>query len=98
MKTTKDDTAFADASASREARAKLIRRLYHHRMMFYIVAGIHLGVICLDLAQRLMPDTRGVPAHPVVVFNAALFLALALHADVKLKILLALDRREQNSK
>jgi hypothetical protein len=93
MKPNKDDIAFVAGARNHASTAEIIGRLAKQRFIFYMVAGLQLGLLGLDIIGHFVSNTPRAGGGPsaMIALMIALFLAFALHADAKLKVLLVLN-------
>jgi hypothetical protein len=98
MKQNKDDIEFVACARNLECTAEMIRRLTKQRFVLYIVAALQLGLLGFDIIGHLVTNTTRPSGIPVtmIAFMMAISLALALHSDAKLKVLLVLTEFRNN--
>ena len=97
MKPNKDDLSFAAAVKDDSQLDALLARIITQRLVFFIVGGIHLALLMFNMLAGGNSTIEARSHIPTVVLglNAALFAALGLHADAKLKTLIILKELKE---
>lgn len=89
MKLAKSDRHFLEACQNPERRTVLIGNLITQRKLYYIIAGLVL-LLCVAEPFVRMAGGKIAPTSPVMLVELILVVSLALHADAKIKTLLAM--------
>ena len=89
MKLNKSDRSFLEACQNPDMRTALIGNLVTQRKLYYIIAGLVL-LLCVAEPFVRMAGGKIASPSPVMLVELILVVSLALHADSKIKTLLAI--------